>query len=311
MYQCATACGRARAARCRASTGSHTVPAGSYGMTPGGHRRDRSAAHRAERGGAAVLQAVPVAQPGRPRIPATSTDFRFAAPIENDFRTYIARGDYRRTATTASSAASTSRTTRINSTPQYPGHAPDRAAHRSRTGAARRLGLDLRRQRWSTRFRYGFTKIDDRHARPAAPELSTTFRFIDAEFDERRRLVHQRARRRTTQQLRRRPVDGEGPPHLEVRQQHAVHRATTTTPSPTPTSPATPTARGWPASAAANMPGGACPAPADCSGLPAVARTGSSAYADSLIPNSSASSRRRTARTTTTSTARRRRTAPR
>ena len=31
-------------------------------------------------------------------------------------------------------------------------------------------------------------------------------------------------------------------------------------------------------------PGGSCPAPADCSGLPAVASTGLSSYADSLIP---------------------------
>ena len=31
-------------------------------------------------------------------------------------------------------------------------------------------------------------------------------------------------------------------------------------------------------------PGGPCPAPADCSGLPAVATAGRSAYGDSLIP---------------------------
>ena len=47
------------------------VPAGWYGMTPGGNRGDRSAGHRPEPRRVAVLQAVPVAERSGPRRPAT------------------------------------------------------------------------------------------------------------------------------------------------------------------------------------------------------------------------------------------------
>ena len=95
IYQCATpsAC---PGGSVQGFSASHTVPAGSYGLTPGGtgRRSTRCASARA-RAAIELLQAVPVAERGRTVDAGNINDFRFAAPIENTFRTYIAAGDYR------------------------------------------------------------------------------------------------------------------------------------------------------------------------------------------------------------------------
>ena len=83
--------------------------------------------------------------------------YRFASPIENDFKTYIGRVDYSASSGQNSSADSTSRTTRSSNAQQFPDQPASTTREVSKGFAA---GHDwvLGSNKVNT-FRYGYTKM--------------------------------------------------------------------------------------------------------------------------------------------------------
>ena len=135
IYQCATpsAC---PGGTVQGFTGTHSVPAGSYGMHAGGADPDRSAAHRAERRGDRATSGSSRRRTRTGSYPGNIDDFRFAAPVENTFRTYIARGDYRLNGSHNFFGRFNKQNDAIDSTPQYPGSAPGRSRTDKNWGGA-------------------------------------------------------------------------------------------------------------------------------------------------------------------------------
>jgi len=93
VYQCASAAA-CPGGTVQGFTGSHTIPAGSYGLTPAELTRIDPLHIGPSAATMAYFRQFPSPnQEGT--YPGNIDDFRFAAPIDNTFRTYIARADYR------------------------------------------------------------------------------------------------------------------------------------------------------------------------------------------------------------------------
>ena len=215
-------------------------------------------------------------------IPATSTDYRFAAPIENDVP-HLHRP--RRLSPDGSHSffgRFNKQDDAINSAPQFPGAGAEPLAQRQELGRRDRLGLDARRATWSTPSATATRRSTTTRSGLRDRDINALPLHRRPGFDERPRR-HQRPRHPDAQ-LRQRPVVVKGSHTLKFGTQHAVHPQRHAT--PTPTRSTTGNANGsWVSGVGQRyMPGGPCPAPADCSGLPAVATAGRSAYGDSFIP---------------------------
>ena len=131
-------------------------------------------------------------------------------------------------------------------------------------------------------FRYGYTRIDTDTLGPAQPRHRRLPLHRRLAFDDHQRR-QQRPRHRDAQ-LRQRPLDGEGPPHVQVRRQHALHPQRQLHLRQLVHHAARRTARGWRASAGATGRAARArrrPTAAACRRWPPAGR---SAYADSLIP---------------------------
>lgn len=162
-------------------TGSHTIPAGRYGLTPAEIAALDPLGIGPSRAVSDHFKQYPLPNdPGRDGI--NYMGYRFAAPIENQFKTYTARLDFRidDTGNHKMFFRGVKQDDEINGSPQFPGQAPNTVQTNKNWGFA--LGYDsvLSRNLVNT-FRYGLTKIDE-----ATLGLRTasavSFRFI-TDFD--------------------------------------------------------------------------------------------------------------------------------
>ena len=278
MYQCATA-SACPGGSVQGLTGSHTVPAGSYGLSPAELRRiDPLGIGPSSEATAYFRQFPSPNQDGR--YPGNIDDYRFAAPLENTFRTYIARADYRLNGSHNFFGRFNKQNDAVQNTPQYPGSDPNRTRTDKNWGAA--LGWDstLGGSLVNT-FRYGFTRIDTDTLGLRDRDFSG-FRFIDSlEFDDITGFSNGRDIKTHNfvddlSMVKGRHTLKFGGNMRLIRNDNYTYA----------NSYASGTANAsWTAGVGRRYrPGGACPPPADCSGLPAVAAGGLSAYADSIIP---------------------------
>jgi Carboxypeptidase regulatory-like domain/TonB dependent receptor-like, beta-barrel len=162
MYRCAvpSAC---PGGSVRGFSNTHSVASGWYGMTP-----QEIAAIDPLGIGPSVAASQYFRQYPAPNEPGLDgqniMDFRFAAPIENDFNTFITRVDYK-----ASESGNHNFFGRfgkqddtINDPPQFPGEDPRRSRLFNNFGYA--IGYDAVLSKSITNsFRYGLTKIDERN----------------------------------------------------------------------------------------------------------------------------------------------------
>ena len=103
-------------------------------------------------------------------------DFRFAAPIENDFLNIVSRVDYKAADNHGFFARIGKQDDTINNPPQFPGGPPRRQRLFNNWGGA--LGYDaVLSSSLTNSFRYGFTKIDENNAGVTNGNF-VTFRFI-------------------------------------------------------------------------------------------------------------------------------------
>jgi hypothetical protein len=278
IYQCevAAACPGGQVS---GLSSTHAVPSGSYGLTPADLRRIDPLGIGPSAAATAYFRQFPTAnQSGR--YPGNIDDFRFAAPIENTFRTYIARADYRLNGSHNFFGRVNKQNDAIDTAPQYPGDAPGRTRTDKNWGTAIGWDSTLGDSVVNT-FRYGYTRIDTDTLGLLSRD-NTGFRFIDdLGFDiatdvSNGRDIETHNFVNDLSMVKGRHTFKFGGNMRFIRNDNYTYANSFTTG----------TANGsWVGGVGQRYrPGGPCPAPADCSGLPAVATAGRSAYGDSLIP---------------------------
>lgn len=278
MYQCASA-SECPGGTVAGLTGSHTIPAGFRGLSPADLRRIDPLGIGPSQAAMSYFRQFPSPnQDGR--YPGNIEDFRFGAPIENTFRTYIARADYRLNGAHSFFGRFNKQNDAVDTAPQYPGDPPGRSRTDKNWGTAIGWDSSLGGSLVNT-FRYGFTRIDTDTIGLLSRD-NTGFRFIDdLGFDVGTDVSNGRDIKthnfvNDLSMVKGRHTLKFGGNMRFIRNDNYTFANSFTTG----------TANGsWVAGVGRRYrPGGPCPAPADCSGLPAVASGGLSAYADSLIP---------------------------
>jgi hypothetical protein len=275
VYRCATA-GACPGGTVQGLSSSHSVPAGSYGLSPAELRRVDPLGIGPSTAVSQYFRQYP-APNGPGRYPGAIEEYRFAAPVDNTFRTYISRFDGRL-------GAAQSVFTRLNfqddaeqSSPQFNGLPSNTVTAGKNWGTAVGWDATLSSTLVNT-FRYGFTRIDTTNQGLRSGNL-TSFRFIDTpdgQTSTNGRIIDTNNITNDLTLLKGRHTLRTGANLRFVRNASFTNA----------NSFLTGTANASWASGVGRTyrPGGACPAPANCSGLPAVASTGLSSYADSLIP---------------------------
>jgi hypothetical protein len=278
IYQCATA-SACPGGTVSGMTGTHSVPAGSYGLTPAELRRIDPLGIGPSAAAMAYFRQFPSPnQDGR--YPGNIEDFRFGAPIENTFRTYIARADYRLNGSHNFFGRFNKQNDAVDTAPQYPGDAAGRSRTDKNWGTAIGWDSTLGGNVVNT-FRYGYTRIDT-DTLGLLNRDNSGFRFIDdLGFDiatdvSNGRDIQTHNFVNDLSLVKGRHTFKFGGNMRFIRNDNYTFANSFTTG----------TANGsWVSGVGQRYrPGGPCPAPADCSGLPAVATAGRSAYGDSLIP---------------------------
>lgn len=180
MYQC-VASASCPATTVRGFANSHAVPAGWYGMTPA----DIAALDPLRIGPnlAAMRVFSQYPSPNEPGQRPNNIDaYRFAAPIENQFYTFISRFDYNMSSTGSQKIFGRfgKQDDTINDPPQFSGQDPRRQRLFNNLGLA--LGYDaVMSSQLTNSFRYGLTRIDEANQGKTNRNY-VTFRFID-DFD--------------------------------------------------------------------------------------------------------------------------------
>jgi hypothetical protein len=158
MYRCASAAA-CPGGSVRGFSGSHPVPSGWYGMSPADIAALDPLHIGPSRAASEYWKQFPL--PNEPGLDGVNImDFRFAAPIENKFKTYISRFDYRPGSGSQSLFFRfNAQDDTVNSAPQFPGQSP------ASTRAVQNLGLAVGydsalRSNLMNSFRYGMTRID-------------------------------------------------------------------------------------------------------------------------------------------------------
>ncbi len=256
-------------------TNSHAVPAGSYGMSPADLRRVDPTGIGPNLAASQYWQQYPLPNfDGRDG--ANIMGYRFAAPLENQLNTYVGRADYRVNDANSLFARLNAQRDEIVSTPQFPGQPPRETREVANQGFA--VGHDwvLGANKINT-FRVGYTLIDDATVGQQT-RSANTFRFMD-NFEA---LTSTRGREFGTLNLvndfswvKGRHTLKAGT-NLRWMRNDAFTNASSFFGGVANGSWASGVGRRY-------MPGGACPAPADCSGLPGVATAGQAVYADTFI----------------------------
>jgi hypothetical protein len=177
MYQCASvaACPGGSVRGFRAT---HSVPSGWYGMTPA-----QIAALDPLHIGPSMAGSGYFSQYPEPNDPGRDTNniaaYRFAAPINNEFYTFLGRVDYNVTASGSHKFFGRfgKQDDTINDPPQFPGQRPRRQRLLNNYGLA--LGSDsVLSQTLVNSVRYGVTKIDETN-KGVTNSNHVLFKFID------------------------------------------------------------------------------------------------------------------------------------
>lgn len=178
MYQCAVAA-LCPGGTVRGLTGNHTVEAGYYGMTPAQIAAIDPLGIGPSLASMEYFRKFPGPnEPGRDG--RNLMDYRFAAPIENQFLNLISRVDYKAADNHSFFGRFGKQDDTINTAPQFEGLDPLRRRLFNNYGGA--LGYDAVVSKTLTNsFRYGFTKIDENNAGLTNKNYNT-FRFI-SEYD--------------------------------------------------------------------------------------------------------------------------------
>lgn len=275
VYRCATA------AACPGGTvqgfsNSHTIPGGSYGLTPAELRRVDPLGIGPSTAVSQYFRQYP-APNGPGRYPGAIEEYRFAAPVDNTFRTYISRFDYR-------AGAAQSFFGRLNfqddaqaSSPQFESLPSNTVTAGNNWGTA--IGWDATiSSNLVNTFRFGYTRIDISNLGLRTGNLAS-FRFIDTpdgQTSTNGRVIDTNNIINDLSWLKGRHTLKAGANLRFVRNSSFTNANSFISGTANAS---------WTSGVGRNYrPGGPCPAPADCSGLPAVASTGLSSYADSLIP---------------------------
>jgi hypothetical protein len=178
MYQCASA------AACPGGTvqgfrNSHSVPAGWFGLTPPQIATLDPLGIGPSAAASQYFSQYP--SPNEPGLDGRNImDFRFAAPIENEFNTFIGRYDWRMDDKQSLFVRVNYQDDTINAAPQFPGQDPATQTVFSNFGFA--VGHDMAiSSSLVNSFRYGMTAIDTGTIGTLNSNF-TTFRFIST-FD--------------------------------------------------------------------------------------------------------------------------------
>ena len=161
VYVCADARRCAPAAPSRASPTAHSIPAGSYGLTPAEIASLDPLGIGPSRAVSDHFKKYPMPNdPGRDGI--NYMGFRFAAPIENQFKTYTTRLDFRVDdgGNHRMFFRGVKQDDEINGTPQFPGQAASTSRDERELRLRHRLRLRVSQNIVNT-FRYGLSKIDE------------------------------------------------------------------------------------------------------------------------------------------------------
>ena len=178
LYRCAVAA-LCPGGSVRGFSNTHAVPSGWYGMSPGDIAAIDPLGIGPSRAAAQYFNQYP--SPNEPGLDGRNImDFRFAAPIENIFNTFISRVDYK-----ASESGNHNffgrfgmQDDEINGAPQFPGQDPRSARLFKNFGLA--VGYDaVLSTNLTNSFRYGMTKIDEANEGRTNSNY-TTFRFISS-----------------------------------------------------------------------------------------------------------------------------------
>ncbi len=211
------------------------------------------------------------------RYPGNIEAYRFAAPLENTFRTYIGKVDYRATGSHSLFGRLNFQDDAQATAPQFPGLPSNTTTEARNWGTA--IGWDgAFGTNLINTFRYGFTRIDSTNVGQRTGNYSY-FRFIDTptgQTSTNGRVIDTNNIVNDLSWLKGSHTLKFGTNLRFVRNDSFSNE----------NSFITGIANGsWTSGVGRNYrPGGSCPAPADCSGLPLVASAGVSSYADSLIP---------------------------
>lgn len=254
---------------------THTIPAGSYGLTPAELRRVDPTGIGPSLAASQYWQQYPLpnfdGRDGR-----NIMGFRFAAPLENAFNTYIGRADYRISNSQSLFTRFNTQRDEIVAVPQFPGLAPNSTREVANWGFASGHDWVLGPSLINT-FRAGYTKIDDATL-GLQTQSQANFRFMDNYQALSSTFGRNLGTFNVTNDL------------SWIKGRHTLRAGTNLRWLRNDTftnanSFYSASANGSWASGVGRryMPGGACPAPANCAGLPAVARGGQATYADAFI----------------------------
>lgn len=254
---------------------THNIAAGFHGMTPAEARRVDPLGIGPNPAASQYWQQYPSSNfAGRDGV--NIVGYRFLAPLENTFNTYIGRADYRMSSAQSLFTRFNVQRDQIVGVPQFPGQPGSTAREVKNWGFASGHDWVLRPNMVNT-LRVGYTKIDDVTLGRQTQSVNT-FRFLD-NFDP---LTTSAGRNFGTLNIANDLSWIKGNHTLKFGTNLRFLRNDTFS---TANSFFVGTANGSWASGLGRryMPGGQCPAPADCSGLPAVASTDQATYADSWI----------------------------
>ena len=159
----------------RGLTGNHSVEAGFYGMTPAEIAAIDPLGIGPNLAAMEYFRKYP--SPNEPgRDGRNIMEYRFAAPIENEFLNLISRVDYKAADNHSFFGRFGKQDDTINTAPQFAGGAPLRQRLFNNFGGA--LGYDaVLSPTLTNSFRYGFTKVDENNAGLTKANF-TDFRFI-------------------------------------------------------------------------------------------------------------------------------------
>ena len=174
MYQC-TVAAQCPGGTVRGLTGNHTVSAGYYGMAPAEIAAIDPLGIGPSLAAMEYFRKFPAPNdPGRDG--RNLMDYRFAAPIENEFMNIISRVDYKAADNHGFFGRFGKQDDTINNAPQFPGLDPKRQRLFNNWGGA--FGYDaVLSPTLTNSFRYGFTKIDENNAGVTNSDY-VIFRFI-------------------------------------------------------------------------------------------------------------------------------------
>jgi hypothetical protein len=180
IYQCAVAA-NCPGGSVRGLRNTHSIQAGFYGMTPSEIAAIDPLGIGPSLAAMEYFQKYP--SPNDPgRDGRNLMDFRFAAPIENEFLNLISRVDYKAANNHSFFGRFGKQDDTINNTITFPGTPPRRQRLFNNLGGA--IGYDaVLSPTLTNSFRYGFTKIDENNAGVTDANY-VTFRFISP-FDGR------------------------------------------------------------------------------------------------------------------------------